>query len=121
MTRFRLARRAQADISHILAASAEKWGVEAARRYAGLLTCAIRWVATEPDGRATRERAELAPGLRSLHVRYLRQDDPSERVRRPVHVLYYRLPQPGLIEILRILHERMEPSRHLSTAPEDEE
>jgi toxin ParE1/3/4 len=121
MTRFRLARRAQADISHILATSAEKWGVEARGRYAGLLTCAIRWVAAEPDGRATRARAELAPGMRSLHVRYLRQDDPSERVRRPVHVLYYRVIQPGSVEIVRILHERMEPSRHLSTATEDED
>jgi toxin ParE1/3/4 len=121
MTRFRLARRAQADISHILAGSAEKWGVEARRRYAGLLTCAIRWVAAEPDGRATRERTELAPGMRSFHVRYLRQHDPSERVRRPAHVLYYRLTRPGLVEIVRVLHERMEPGRHLSTAIEDEE
>jgi toxin ParE1/3/4 len=30
-----------------------------------------------------------------------------------VHVLYYRVLAPGLIEIVRVLHERMEPSRHL--------
>jgi toxin ParE1/3/4 len=34
-------------------------------------------------------------------------------VRRPVHVLYYRLIRPGLVEIVRVLHERMEPSRHI--------
>jgi hypothetical protein len=33
-------------------------------------------------------------------------------VRRPVHVLFYRVVRPGLVEIVRVLHERMEPSRH---------
>jgi toxin ParE1/3/4 len=117
MARFRLARRAQVDISQILATSAENWGIEASGRYAGLLTRSIRQVAAEPVGSATRERSELAPGLRSFHVRHLRQAG----VRRPVHVLYYRVIQPGLVEIVRILHERMEPSRHLGAAGEDEE
>lgn len=34
-------------------------------------------------------------------------------VKRPIHVLYYRVAQKGVIEIVRVLHERMEPSRHL--------
>lgn len=121
MARFRLARRAEADISRILATSAENWGVEARDRYAGLLTGAIRQVAAEPEGRSTRERTELAPGLRSFHVRNLRRADRGASVRRPVHVLYYRVIRQGLVEIVRVLHERMEPSRHLSTATEDEE
>jgi toxin ParE1/3/4 len=41
-------------------------------------------------------------------------------VRRPVHVIYYREIAPGLVEIVRILHERMEPGRWL-TASFDEE
>jgi toxin ParE1/3/4 len=35
------------------------------------------------------------------------------RVRGPVHVLYYRVVRPDLVEIVRVLHERMEPSRHI--------
>jgi hypothetical protein len=35
----------------------------------------------------------------------------------PVHVLYYRVAQKGVIEIVRVLHERMEPSRHLDELP----
>jgi len=31
----------------------------------------------------------------------------------PVHVLYYRVAEEGVIEIIRVLHERMEPHRHL--------
>ena len=121
MARFRLARRAEADISQILATSAKNWGIGARRRYAGLLTRAIRHVAAGPEGRVTRERTDLAPGLRSFHVRYVRQDDRKAGVRRPVHVLYYRVTWPGLVEIVRVLHEQMEPSRHLGTATEDEE
>ena len=36
-------------------------------------------------------------------------------------MLYYRVIQPGLVEIVRILHERMEPSRHLETGSEGDE
>ena len=39
------------------------------------------------------------------------------KVRRPVHVLYYRVAEEGVIEIIRVLHERMEPSRHLDELP----
>ena len=117
----RLAHRAQTDISRILANSAENWGDEAGLRYAGLLTRAIRQVAAEPEGRATRERTAIAPGLRSLHVRLVRQANRGAGVRRPVHVVYYRPIRPGLVEIVRILHQRMEPSRHLGSAAQDEE
>ena len=121
MARFRLARRAQADLSRILAASSESWGADARSRYARLLAGAIRQVAAVPEGRATQERSELAPGLRSFHLRHVRADNPAARVRRPVHVLYYRVIRQELVEIVRILHERMEPSRHLGATDEGEE
>jgi toxin ParE1/3/4 len=38
-------------------------------------------------------------------------------VKQPVHVMSYRAVRPGVIEIVRILHERMEPSRHLDRNP----
>lgn len=59
--------------------------------------------------------------MRSFHVRQVRQADPGARVRRPVHVLYFQLIRPGLVEIVRVLHERMDPSRHLGSATEDDE
>ena len=66
-------------------------------------------------------RTELAPGLRSFHVRHVRQADRGAGVRRPMHVIYYRVIQPELVEIVRVMHERMEPSRHLGAARDDEE
>ena len=115
MARYRLSRLADGDLAHILATSEQRWGPDGRRRYAAILAAAMRKVAAEPQGATTRERADLLPGIRSLHVRHARGGGPDGQVRRPVHVLYYRAVAPGLVEIVRVLHERMEPSRHTGT------
>jgi len=117
MARFRLARPAQVDLANILATSAERWGAEGRQRYAAVLAAAMRQVADQPEGPLTKKRPELRSGIRSFHVRYTRRSAEDARVRRPVHVLYYRVAQEGVIEIVRVLHERMEPSRHLDESP----
>ncbi len=119
MARFRLSLLARADLAQILAVSAERWGLEGRRRYAAVLTAAMRKVAAEPDGAATRDRAELSRGVRSFHLRHARVGYSEARVGRPVHVLFYRVVRPGLVEIVRVLHERMEPSRHFGAQPEE--
>lgn len=118
MARFRLAAPAQADLANILSTSAERWGTEGRRRYAILLGAAMRMIAADPEGPLTHARHELLPGMRSFHTRHARREAPKARVKEPVHVLYYRAIQPGLIEIVRVLHERMDPDRHLDTGAE---
>jgi toxin ParE1/3/4 len=117
MSRVRLAGPAQTDLANILSTSAERWGAEGRERYAAVLAGAMRQVAAEPEGLLTKKRSELRPGLRSFHVRDARSTPSVGKVRRPVHVLYYRVAQKGVIEIVRVLHERMEPSRHLHNLP----
>jgi toxin ParE1/3/4 len=117
MARFRLARPAQIDLVNILSASAERWGAEGRQRYAAVLIAAMREVAAEPDGPLTRKRPDLRSGIRSFHVRYARRSAERGTVRKPVHVLYYRVAEERVIEIVRVLHERMEPSRHLDDLP----
>lgn len=113
MARFRLARPAQIDLANILATSAERWGAEGRQRYTALLAAAMRHVAAEPSGPLTRKRPELrSSGIRSFHVRHAHRSEGAQ-VRRPVHVLYYRVAEEDLIDIIRVLHERMDPSRHL--------
>ncbi len=116
MARVRLSGLAEVDVAHILMTSADRWGAEGRRRYAAVLAAAMRKVAADPRGPTTRDRAELASGIRSFHVRHARGDDPESKVRQPVHILYYRAVTPGLIEILRVLHERMEPRRHFGSS-----
>jgi toxin ParE1/3/4 len=120
MARFRLARPAQFDLANILATSAERWGTEGQQRYAAVLADAMRQVADEPEGPLTRKRTELRSGIRSFHVRYARRSADTAKVRKPVHVLYYRVAQEGVIEIVRVLHEKMDPSRHLDEQAEDD-
>jgi toxin ParE1/3/4 len=118
MARFRLSALARADLAHILATSAERWGIEGRRRYSAMLSAAMRKVAADPAGRLTRDRAELSPGIRSFHVPYARSEGSESKVKNPVHILYYRVVRPGVIEIAGVLHERMEPSRHLGAGTE---
>jgi toxin ParE1/3/4 len=118
MARYRVSRPARADITRVLATSADTWGPEGRRRYAALLAAAMRQAAADPEGHMTRDCGALLRSVRSLHLRHVRAPHPAAKVMRPLHSLYYRAIAPDLIEILRVLHERMEPSLHLGESTE---
>lgn len=121
MARFRLSGPAQADLAHILDVSTRRWGRDGRRRYAALLAATMRKIAAQPRNPATRARAELSSGLRSFHTRFVRLNEPAGRVRRSVHVLFYREVEPNVIEIVRVLHERMDPREHLQEMRDSED
>jgi toxin ParE1/3/4 len=113
MARYRLTTSAKGDIGSILRTSEERHGRDARRRYSALLLAAMRRVAEDPEGRSTSDRGALRPGIRSFHMRHSRGEGREAPVANPVHVLFYRVTGPGTVEIVRVLHERMEPGRHL--------
>ncbi|MSP67975.1 MAG: type II toxin-antitoxin system RelE/ParE family toxin [Alphaproteobacteria bacterium] len=119
MACLRLSSPARADIASILRTSGSQHGTAARIRYRGLLTAALRRIADDPQGLSAVDRSELFPGLRSLHVRHSRSQSREAPVAEPVHVIFYRAIEPGLIEIVRVLHERMEPSRHVGSENAD--
>ena len=110
---YRLTASAKADITTLLNESAFRHGRDARNRYAALILAALRRVAKAPEGRSTAARPDLRPGIRSFHIRHCRTESQDTPVRNPVHVIYYRAVEPDLIEIVRVLHDRMEPSRHM--------
>jgi toxin ParE1/3/4 len=118
MARYRLSEPAKADIAVILSTSEERYGREARIRHRALLTAAMRRVAADPEGLSTADRAELLPGLRSFHTRHSRGESRETPVASPAHVIFYRAVQLGLVEIVRVLHERMEPSRRIGPVHE---
>lgn len=65
-----------------------------------------------PERPGSRTRDELAPGVRSFHVELA-----ARRRGAAAHVLYYLVRQQAgggaEVLILRVLHERMDPTRHL--------
>jgi len=73
----------------------------------------MRQAAEDPEGPVTTNRDALRHGLRSVHLKNIQVDDPAAKVRRPVHLIYFRVARSGLIEMVRVLHERMEARRHI--------
>lgn len=65
--------------------------------------------------RSTSDRSDLRPGIRSFHIRHSREKSREPPVANPVHVTFDRAVKPSLVEIVRMLHEHMEPSRHVGT------
>jgi toxin ParE1/3/4 len=68
-------------------------------------------VALEPERPGSHARDELGAGIRSFHIELA-----ARRRGAASHLLYYvraLMPEEDGIVILRILHEAMEPRRHL--------
>jgi toxin ParE1/3/4 len=119
MARYRLSQPAKADIAAILRRSEELHGKQARIWYRACLTAAMSRVAADPEGRSTVDRSELVPGIRSFHIRHAREESREAPVANPVHAIFYRVIQPGVIEIVRVLHDRMEPRLHIGTRGDD--
>jgi toxin ParE1/3/4 len=113
MARYRLSEPAKADIAAVLTRSEELHGKEARIRYRACLTAAMRRVAIDPKGVLTVDCTNLVAGIRSFHIRHSRDESRGGRVADPVHVIFYRVVQPRVVEIARVLHDRMEPKRHI--------
>ncbi|MET4734275.1 toxin ParE1/3/4 [Thalassospira sp. MBR-102] len=110
---YRLTASAKADINALLDESTHRHGQDARNRYAALLLAALRRIAQNPEGGATAARPELHPDMRSFHIRHSRTESNTTPVGNPVHVIFYRTTEPGRVDIIRVLHDRMEPSRHV--------
>jgi toxin ParE1/3/4 len=88
---------AQADLRQIWDDTAARWGEAQAERYILGIRNACEALA---DGRRTgRAIDDVRPGYRKLAV--------------GSHFLFYRLTEAGVIDIIRILHRRMDVPAHL--------
>jgi toxin ParE1/3/4 len=104
--RVRLSAAAELDFANILKWTTENFGVRQSRAYRNTLVQAIGELADGPDVVGSRTRDEIMPGLRTLHV--------ARHGRRGSHFLMYRISPRGAIEIVRILHDRMDIQRHIA-------
>ena len=107
--RWRLSAAADADIVNILRDSRSRFGGDQMSRYQALLMRAADLAGEAPMRVGSVARDDLLPGLRSLHI--------SAAARRrggAAHLLLYVVADgPAPVLILRVLHERMDPARHL--------
>ncbi|MGQ9365538.1 type II toxin-antitoxin system RelE/ParE family toxin [Azospirillum sp. ST 5-10] len=107
------------DQECVLAERGEGFGPLGRRRCAGLLKQALKDIVSDPN----RTGARPVPGrdgVYAYHIRHSRRATPDdERIRRPRHVVFYRLLGGGrVVQLLRLLHERMEPQAWLPPGDE---
>jgi toxin ParE1/3/4 len=119
VARFRLSDLARLDVAAILKTSASRHGEQARIRYRGLVSAAFQRIAAEPECPFSSSREEIAEGLRSLHLRHCKSESQEAPVASPVHIVFFRRGSDGQVEIIRVLHERMELSRHLTLGSRD--
>lgn len=93
---YRLSLRAEADLAEIWVYSAEQWNLEQADRYIDALVSRFGWLCDNPQ--LWKPHPDITEGLYS----YPQQS----------HVIYFRAQgdPPDFIEIVRVLHGRMEPA-----------
>jgi toxin ParE1/3/4 len=109
--RVRLGVAAEVDFANVLKWTTENFGARQSRVYRDTLVQAIVELADDPDVAGSKARDEIMAGLRTLHV--------ARRGRRGSHFPMYRVAPKSTIEIVRILHDRMDLRRHVPSAPDE--
>lgn len=97
MSRYVLSPAARADLEDIWDYTSDRWDLDQAEAYVRGLQRAIERAAEDP--RVGRSCDEVRPGYRKLAA--------------GSHTLYYRLTDDGTVDIVRILHQRMDADRHV--------
>lgn len=113
--RVRLAAAAEEDFRDIVRWTAARFGEAQARLYADTLTRAIDALKDGSHVTGARLRNDIAEGLMAIHV--------ARRGRKGRHLVFFRVAsptEPPTIDVLRLLHDSMDPVRHLVPGKRDE-
>jgi len=100
--RVNITRPAELDLAEIAAWTEEAFGPVQEVRYRETILSAIIALQQGPEVRGSRP---LSDTLRVLHC--------ARSGRKASHLIVYRIGHPKEIDVLRILHERMDISRHV--------
>lgn len=95
--RFRLSNQAEADLDEIGLYTKDNWGAGQAEKYLTQLDQTFHVLAQTPS--LGQDCSDLRPGLLSITCNR--------------HIIFFRRNAAGTVEILRILHQRMDFQRHL--------
>jgi toxin ParE1/3/4 len=100
---------AEADLRQIVRWTAQQFGSAQVIAYGQLLRDALKALEAGPNIIGARRRDEIGAGYRTLHI--------ARNRRRARHFILFRVvgsAEERVIRVVRILHEAMDPARHLS-------
>lgn len=103
----RLGYQAEQDYVEILQWTTKTFGESQASTYAETMALAIAALENGPDVLGAGARDDIQPGIRTLHVARLG--------RAGRHFVVFRVSE-STIDVLRLLHDRMDLPRHLTAA-----
>lgn len=106
----RLSDQAESDLIEIIDWTSRTFGPRQADEYTETVTSAIEKLYSGPEPLGSKIRNDIRPGIRVLHV--------AHRGRTGRHFLVYRVSKDKGIDILRMLHERMDLMRHIPDTKE---
>ena len=105
---------AEQDIIEILVWSEENFGEFGRIRYEKLIIAAIRDLSENPERHGTQQRDEVFENARLYHLIYSRKSVAvDQRVKRPRHLILFKMVGEQQIEIARVLHDYMDLVQHL--------
>ncbi|MCD2171933.1 type II toxin-antitoxin system RelE/ParE family toxin [Rhizobium sp. C4] len=112
----RLTRDADADIADILRYTRDEFGLPQTARYRDFIRRAFGMIDDDPMRPGSRVLEQFGPHVRMFHL-----GSAAGRRSGAAHIVVYHIGEQSgqgwRITVLRILHERMEPDRHLSDLP----
>lgn len=91
----------------------ERFGAEVPDTYEELISATLEGIVDDPRHPATHDRPELGDGARAVHLRSSRSrvQAGSRRIRSPRHFVVYQQAD-GVVQVVRVLHDAMDPLRH---------
>lgn len=111
----RLSAEAQTDVADALDWSLANFGEDAFQRYSNLLRVSFRDLVEDPLRLGSREFDTVDELVRLYPIKFSRKRAAVGGivVQRPRHLIAYRLAGDGKLEVLRVLHDRMDVPSHL--------
>jgi len=104
----RLANQAELDLLDIDTWTAENFGARQAEYYVETVMLAIEALHDGPEILGAKERDDIGPDIRTLHV--------ARNGRKGRHFVVFKEVTGQIIDVLRLLHDSMDLARHVSGA-----
>lgn len=106
--RVRLAKQAELDLHGITIWTVENFGAQQAEVYAETLSLAIEALHDGPEIFGVTVREDIGPSIRTLHV--------ARQGRKGRHFVVFKTAPEQTMDVLRLLHDSMDLTRHVSAA-----